>query len=71
MLGASDIIATEDDKARAWRDTGALAVDMESHVVAHVAARHRLPMVAIRVVTDPAERALPPSALAGVPLENS
>ena len=36
--------------------TGALAVDMESHIVASVAAESRLPCVAIRVISDPAER---------------
>jgi hopanoid-associated phosphorylase len=39
--------------------TGALAVDMESHVAAAFAARHGLPFAAVRVVCDPADRALP------------
>jgi adenosylhomocysteine nucleosidase len=39
--------------------TGALAVDMESHVAAAFAARHGLPFAAVRVVCDPAHRALP------------
>ncbi|MCC0809513.1 phosphorylase [Methylobacterium sp. W2] len=39
--------------------TGAAAVDMESHVAAEFAARHGLPFAAIRVVCDPADRALP------------
>src|SRR6266566_2045587 len=37
VLGAGDLLATEDSKAQAWRDTGALAVDMESAIVARVA----------------------------------
>jgi len=48
------------------RKTGAIAVDMESHIVARIAAKHRLPMTAIRVITDPAARALPPSVLVGM-----
>ncbi|HEY5225590.1 MAG TPA: phosphorylase [Methylovirgula sp.] len=43
--------------------TGAIAVDMESHIAARVAAAHNLPFVAFRVVADPAERRLPPAAL--------
>ena len=45
---------------RALRNaTGAIAVDMESHVAAAFAAQHRLPFAAVRVVCDPAHRALP------------
>jgi hopanoid-associated phosphorylase len=39
--------------------TGAFAVDMESHVAAAFAAQHGLPFAAVRVVCDPADRALP------------
>lgn len=43
---------------RAW--TGAAIVDTESHVAAAFAAGRGVPFAAIRVVCDPAERALPP-----------
>ena len=46
-------------------ETGAIAVDMESHVVARAAAQHGVPVAAIRVVVDPAQRTIPRSALAG------
>ncbi|MBX6328023.1 MAG: adenosylhopane nucleosidase [Pseudolabrys sp.] len=46
--------------------TGAAAVDMESHVVARIAARHRLSFTALRVVIDPIERVVPPAALAAM-----
>jgi len=39
---------------------------MESHVVATVGAAHGLPVAAMRVITDPAERALPSSAVAAM-----
>jgi adenosylhomocysteine nucleosidase len=52
------------DKAAAFRDTGAVAVDMESSSVAEVAAIHHLPFVAVRVVVDTAADALPPSVVA-------
>lgn len=45
---------------------GALAVDMESHIAARLAAAHDLPFAALRVVCDPAERAIPPAAIAGM-----
>jgi hopanoid-associated phosphorylase len=46
--------------------TGAAAVDMESHVVARAAARARLPFAVLRAIADPAERALPDAAIAGM-----
>lgn len=46
--------------------TGAVAVDMESHLVARFAAARGLAFVAIRVVIDPADRSVPPAALAGM-----
>jgi hypothetical protein len=46
-------------KARLHRDTGALVVDMESHVAADFAARHGLHFAALRIVCDPAARSLP------------
>ena len=63
VLGASDIIATEDDKARAWRDTGALAVDMESAIVARAAAAAGIPFLVLRTIADAATRELPSAAL--------
>jgi hypothetical protein len=39
---------------------------MESHVAALAAQRHGLPFAALRVVLDPAWRALPPAATAGL-----
>ena len=53
-------------KARLYRDSGATAVDMESAAVAAVAADASVPFVALRVIVDPAGRAIPPSALTGL-----
>ena len=53
-------------KADLHRTTGALAVDMESHVAARVARHHHLPFAAARVVCDPTHRALPPAARVGI-----
>jgi hopanoid-associated phosphorylase len=63
LLGVSAPVADPEQKRTLHLKTGAIAVDMESHVVADVAAEHGLPMAAIRVVTDPAVRAVPAAAL--------
>ena len=47
-------------KARAFRDTGATLVDMESLSVGQVAVKHGLPFVAVRVIVDAACDTLPP-----------
>jgi adenosylhomocysteine nucleosidase len=65
LLGVRHPIALARDKRALHQKTGALAVDMESHVVARAAARHGVPLAAIRVVVDPVERTIPRSALAG------
>jgi adenosylhomocysteine nucleosidase len=62
LLGVDAIVTESKDKAELHRRTGARAVDMESHVVARVALRHRLPFAAARVICDPAHRALPAAA---------
>ena len=66
LLGADAIVAQVAEKAELHRTTGALAVDMESHVVADVARRHDLPFAAVRVICDPAQRALPAAARVGM-----
>jgi adenosylhomocysteine nucleosidase len=46
-------------KAELRSTTEAIAVDMESHVAAKFAAKRGLPFAIVRVVSDPAGRALP------------
>ena len=59
LLTSAQAIDTVAAKAAAFRDTGAAAVDMESMAVAQIAAAHRLPFVAVRVIVDAATDALP------------
>lgn len=59
LAGVDAAVLTVDGKVALHARTGAAAVDMESHVAAEFAARHGLPFAAIRVVCDPAGRALP------------
>jgi hopanoid-associated phosphorylase len=62
FIGSDSAVICVDEKAALRAQTGASAVDMESHVVAEWAKRHDLPFAILRVVSDPAERALPPLA---------
>jgi Phosphorylase superfamily len=64
LLGVPAPIAHPDEKRALYLKTGAIAVDMESHIVAAVGLAHEVPVAAIRVITDPAKRALPVSAVA-------
>jgi len=52
------------DKAALFRETGAVAVDMESLGVAEVAAARGLPFMAVRVIVDTAGDALPRTVVA-------
>lgn len=54
------------EKEALWSATGVAAVDVESRVAAEVARHHNLPYAVLRVIIDPAHRAIPLSALAGV-----
>ena len=66
VVGANAIVAEAAQKTALHRATGASAVDMESHVVARVAQRHRLPFAVARVVSDAAHHSLPPAARVGM-----
>ena len=46
--------------------TGAVAADMESQIVARIAAEFRIPFAACRVVLNPAHRTLPRAALINI-----
>ncbi|MCW6510110.1 phosphorylase [Lichenifustis flavocetrariae] len=66
LCGVDQPIAGTDAKAALHARAGALAVDMESHVAARLAASFALPFAALRVVADPASRSLPQAALVGM-----
>jgi hopanoid-associated phosphorylase len=66
LAGARGPVTTPDAKRALHRNSGAIAVDTESHLVALAAAKHGLPMIAIRVVCDPAARRLPEMALRAI-----
>jgi hopanoid-associated phosphorylase len=66
VLGSDAMIAEAVAKRAAHEATGAIAVDMESHIAGAVAARHGLPFAVARVVSDAADRSLPKAAQAGM-----
>jgi adenosylhomocysteine nucleosidase len=66
LVGVSAPVAHPSAKRELFDKTGAIAVDMESHIVASVGLAEDVPFAAIRVITDPAQRALPPSAIAAM-----
>src|SRR6185437_16644110 len=66
ILGATEPAASPEGKAALFRATGAVAVDLESHLVAAAAERARKPFLVLRAIADPALRALPPAAVNGL-----
>ena len=63
VFGATSIVATQTEKERAWAATGALAVDLESEIVARTATALGIPFIVLRTIADSARRDLPPAAL--------
>jgi adenosylhomocysteine nucleosidase len=66
LAGVEQVIAAQDGKAALRSETGAAAADMESHIAAAYAAEAGLPFAALRVISDPAGRALPALAMAAI-----
>lgn len=59
LAGVEQLVAGIAKKAALWMETGAAAVDMESHIAAAYATEAGVPFAALRVISDPANRALP------------
>ncbi len=66
VFGSSSIITTTTGRKRARAMTQALAVDLESEIVAITATTLGLPFIVLRAIADTARRDLPPASL--VPL---
>jgi hopanoid-associated phosphorylase len=63
LFGSDVIIEHPETKAGLHATTGAVAVDMESQVAARFARERRLPLAALRVISDDSSHVLPPAAL--------
>jgi adenosylhomocysteine nucleosidase len=66
LAGVEDVVVAQASKAALRLETGAAAVDMESHIAAAYAAQAGLPFAALRVISDPASRALPALARSAI-----
>jgi hopanoid-associated phosphorylase len=66
MAAVAAPLVSADDKLALHRSSGALAVDMESHIAGATAAAHGLPFAVCRAIVDPAWRTLPSAATAGL-----
>jgi len=66
ISGSDGPVVAQSHKRALHEAHGTVAVDMESHIAAKIAARYGVPFAACRVIIDPAERTLPPAALVGM-----
>jgi adenosylhomocysteine nucleosidase len=66
VVGVDALLMGPIEKARVHARTGAVAVDMESHIAAEIAFEHRIPFAACRIIIDAAHRTLPPAAAVGL-----
>lgn len=65
LLTSLDVVATPEDKARTWQQSGACAADLESALILALAVRSGCRSLVVRGVTDTATQKLPPE-LVGV-----
>lgn len=66
VYGSNVIVGSSDEKDRIHAETQALIVDMESHILAETAAKHGLPFMVLRGVSDDAGAPLPEAVLHGI-----
>jgi adenosylhomocysteine nucleosidase len=71
VLGVDEPVMGPIGKMRKFHRTGAVAVDMESHIAASVATNNGLPFAVFRVVADPAHQKVPRAALHGMRADGS
>jgi adenosylhomocysteine nucleosidase len=63
IAGVDLAVASSAQRLELSGRVGALAVDMESHLIGQIAARHLMRFVAVRVVVDAVNRNIPETAL--------
>ncbi|MBY0612469.1 MAG: phosphorylase [Beijerinckiaceae bacterium] len=71
IAGLDEPASTIEQKEGLHERSGALAVDMESHIAARLAHEFGLPFIALRAVADHAGCLLPPAALVGMKPDGS
>lgn len=71
VAGCQTVVADPAAKKILFDETGAIAADMESQVVARIAADRQLPFAILRVIADPAHQRLPTAAIHGLKPDGS
>jgi adenosylhomocysteine nucleosidase len=66
LVGVEEVVTGQVAKAALRATTGGDAVDMESHIAARYAEHYGLPFAAVRVISDPAHRALPELTMSAI-----
>jgi hopanoid-associated phosphorylase len=66
ISGSDAMLVDASSKAALHNSSGAIAVDMESHIAARFAKTHGLPLAVLRAISDGADHALPPAAQRGM-----
>ncbi len=66
ITGRDKAITNAQEKKELFEKTGAVAVDMESHAVAEIAAHAGIPFLAIRAIADPSKRQVPGWVMKGI-----
>jgi adenosylhomocysteine nucleosidase len=66
IVGVDTPVASSLEKRRLHAQTGAVAVDTESHIAARIATAHRIPFTVCRAIIDATHRDLPPAAMVGL-----
>jgi adenosylhomocysteine nucleosidase len=66
VAGMHEMVSSPLEKARLYDQTGAAAVDMESHIAGQIAAERRIPFAACRVIIDASRSTLPPATAVGL-----
>lgn len=59
LLSSDELVDSIERKQQLFRQSGAIAVDMESAAVARVAQQQQVPFMVLRVIADTAQDALP------------
>ena len=63
IIGVDCVVSDADQKRRLAKQSGALAIDMESHPVAKAASQAGVAFAIIRTIADPSDRSIPKLAL--------
>jgi hopanoid-associated phosphorylase len=66
IVGIDTPVADPLEKQLLHKQTGAAAVDMESHIAGRIAAARHVPFAVCRAIIDTADECLPPAALIGL-----